>query len=250
MFAAILISSLTMLSCKKQEPTPEPEPVPETVVRLSSEKSIKTSSTAMYAETTFNWENGILMQVDQSLNVPALNMNQMFQNKMVYENGNIVRIDELNGKWQYIYTYEGGLLKSLINIYDNDTIAWSEVTAYTEDGHVKEIMDDFGSSKHRYTLTWVDGDATEVIHETLEPEEIASTNVVNYTYDNNPNAYTAVPLAWAVRDGDGYVVSRFMSKHNQIHESYTYSYDENRYLTSYVKENDSTFYNYIEQTLR
>ena len=252
MSAAILICGLAIVSCKKDpvptpDPTPEPDPEPQTVMRLSLERNVKSN---LLVETTFHWENGILMQVDQAASVPAYNFNQIAQNKFVYENGDIVSIDELSDKWHYIYNYENGQLKTFLSTMENDTTSFGEVTAYTEDGYVKEIMVDFGSSKHRYTLTWVDGDATEVIRETLEPEEMAGTTVLNYTYDNNPNAYTAVPLAWAIIDGNGFKLANILSKHNKIADSFTYDYNEEGYLISCIKENDSTFYNYIEQTLR
>ena len=50
-------------------------------------------------------------------------------------------------------------------------------------------------------------------------------------------------------DGNGNKVARYQSKHNLINNDYTYNYDDNGFLTSIVAENDSTFYNYIEQTL-
>lgn len=141
-------------------------------------------------------------------------------------------------------------MKTFLNALENDTTTWGEVTAYTEDGHVREYLDYNNYRLSRWTITWADGDAIEVKEEILEPEELVTTRVVTYTYDNNPSVFTGIPLAWAIKDGDGIAVARFMSKHNQIEEGYTYNYDENGLLTSIVAENDSTFYNYIEQTLR
>ena len=111
-------------------------------------------------------------------------------------------------------------------------------------------MDNNSYRLSRWTITWADGDAIEVKEEVLEPEELVATRVYTNTYDNSPCAYTGIPLAWAIKDGDGHAVARFMSKHNQIEEGYTYNYDENGLLISIVAENDSTVYNYIEQTLR
>ena len=79
--------------------------------------------------------------------------------------------------------------------------------------------------------------------------DMAATHEVVYTYDDKANAYTGIPLAFAMPDGSGAQVARFLSKHNRIVDGYLYNYDENGLLTSVVAENDSTFFHYIEQTL-
>ena len=250
MFAAILLCGLTISSCKKNpEPTPEPEP--ETVTRLSTEKTVKvTTALTLNVSRTFTWENGILMQLFDTLIAMPLNIQQFYQNNMIYENGNLTGIDEENDYYQFGFTYEDGLLKTFVSAMDNDTSSWGEVTAYTEDGNVREYMDYNAYRVSRWTITWADGDVIEEKEEVLEPEELVTTRVYTYTYDNHPNRYTGIPLAWAIKDGDGIAVARFMSKHNQIEDGYTYNYDENGLLISIVAENDSIFYNYIEQTLK
>ena len=252
MFTAILLCGLTIASCKKDPvPTPDPDPEPQTVTRLSTEKTVKaTGVLTLNTSRTLSWENGILMQLFDTLITQPLGIEQFYQNNMVYENGNLVRVDEQNGSWQFSFTYEDGLLKTFLNVMENDTLSWGEVTAYTADGLVREIMDHNSYRLSRWTITRADGDAIEVKEEVLEPEELVATRVYTNTYDNNPCAYTGIPLAWAIRDGDGNAVARFMSKHNQIEDGYTYNYDENDLLISIVAENDSTFRNYIEQTLR
>ena len=84
MFAAILLCGLTISSCKKNpEPTPEPEP--ETVTRLSTEKTVKvTTALTLNVSRTFTWENGILMQLFDTLIAMPLNIQQFYQNNMIY----------------------------------------------------------------------------------------------------------------------------------------------------------------------
>lgn len=154
MFAAILVCSLTISSCKK-DPEPTPDPEPQTVTRVAKETGIISSSVlTVNACRTFTWENGDLMRIYDTVITMPLGIQHFYQNNMVYENGNLMGVEEEN-----------------------------------------------------------------------------------------------IPWAWAIKDGDGTAVARFMSKHNQIEEGYTYNYDENSLLTSIVAENDSTFYQYIEQTV-
>ena len=249
---AALVAVLALTACKKKnDSTPEPTPGPQTVTRLSMEKIVKTmGALTLNTSRGLTWGNGILMQVYDTIITQPFGIEQFYQSNMIYNNGNIVRIDEQNGSWQFSFTYEDGLLKTIVNGMENDTTAWGEVTAYTEDGHVREIMDHYSYTLSRWTITWANGNAVEVIKEVLEPEELVATHVYTYTYDNKPNAYTGIPLAWAIKDCDGGAVARLMSKHNQTNDGYTYNYNDKGYLVSIVAENDSTFYNYIEQTLR
>ena len=242
---AAFVAAFAFTSCHK-DPVPTPTPEPQTITRLASEKMVKTMGMmTMNTTRAFTWENGILMHEDDTIVTPVVTT--FYNNKMDYENGNLVKVTEESGKWQYTYTYENGRLKTFLNIMENDSTAWGEVTAYTEDGYVKEIMayNDFKTT--RWSLIWVDGDATEIKEEILEPEESIATNVYTFTYDNKTNAYNGLPLAFAMPDGSGLMVARYMSKHNRIEEGYTYNYNEDGFLTSVVTENDSTFYNYIEQ---
>ena len=243
---AAFVAAFVFTSCHK-DPTPDPEP--QTVTRLASEKTVKTTGAiTVNMSRAFTWKNGILMREDDTIATPLIST-LIYHNNMDYENGNLVTIEEENGAWKYTFTYENGLLKTYLNAMDNDTSAWGEVTAYTEDGYVKEIMAYNNFTTTRWTLIWVDGDATEVKEEILEPEDMVATHVHTYTYDSKTNAFTGTPLAWAMPDGDGNKVARYQSKHNLINNDYTYNYDDNGFLTSVVAENDSTFYQYIEQTL-
>ena len=250
---AAFVAAMAFTSCHKDPiptPDPEPDPEPQTVMRLALEKNVTVTGTmnlTLNMGRTYTWEDGILMHENDSIVSPVLST--VYNNTMVYENGNLVKIEEENGTWEYTFTYEDGLLKTYLNAMDNDTSAWGEVTAYTEDGLVKEIMAHNNFTTTRWTLVWVNGDATEVTEEVLAPEDMVATRVHTYTYDNKPNAHTSFPLAWAIPDGNGNKVARYMSKHNLIEEGYLYEYDENDLLISAVAENDSTFYHYIEQTV-
>ena len=251
MTAAILICGLTISSCKKDPvPTPEPEPEPQTVTRLAS-MNIKNNAGAMPLETMthFSWENGVLKSVCDTVNIGFLS--QTFKSNMTYENGLLVRVDEEGGRWTYSYTYENGLMKSFYHINESDTTTWGEITAYTADGLVETFMsyNDLGK-KTSWTLTWQDGDAVSVVEDVLEPEDVAGTHIYQYLYDDKPCVYTGNPLGYAIFDGSGSMVALRQSKHNMMEDGYICTYNEKGYLISYVKENDSIFYNYIEQTLR
>ena len=246
---AAFVAAFAFTSCHKDPtPTPDPTPEPQTVTRLSSEEHITaTGMMTMNLFALYTWENGLLMRECDSLITPFIST--VFHEKMSYENGNLVKIEEESGKWTYSFTYEDGLLKTYLNVTEGDSSAWGKVTAYTEDGLVKEIMDYNIFTTTRWTLTWVDGDATEVKEEVLAPEDMIATYVYNFTYDDKPSAYTGTPLANVIPDGDGAKIAKRLSKHNQIEEGYTYDYNEKGYLISAVIENDTAFYHYIEQTI-
>jgi len=252
MFAAILFCGLTIASCTK-DPEPTPEPEPQTVTRMASEiRRIKNGMVGMETNSYYTWENGVLTCVYDS--VCLAYFTQTFKNNMTYENGLLVKVDEENDQWHYFYTYEDGLMTSFLNLSEGDTSAWGEITSHTADGLVEEYISYSVASsttkKTRWTLTWENGDAVKVVEEVLAPEEVAGTHTYNYTYDDKPNVRTGNPLGYAIFDGSGTMVAQRLSKHNLINEDYTYNYNEKGYLTSIVKENDSTFYTYIEQTLR
>lgn len=252
MTAAILICglSLNITSCKKDPVTPEPEPEPQTVTRLASltlNKTVGTLSTVSRAY--FSWKNGVLTGECDTIAIGPLS--QTYKNNMTYENGLLVRVDEEQSRWTYLYTYEDGLMKSFYNLSESDTISWGEITAYTADGMVEKFMS-YNSlgKKTSWTLTWQDGDAVAVVEDVLEPEEVAGTHIYQFLYDDKPSVYTGFPLGNAIFDGEGGMVARRLSKHNVMEDGFTCTYNEQGYLVSYVKENESIFYNYIEQTLR
>jgi len=252
MFAAILICGLTVSSCKKDPqptPTPEPEPEPQTVTRVASMNIKKNAGTlAMETKTHYSWENGVLKAECDTIDMGFIS--QTYKSNMIYENGLLVRVDEEEGRWTYLYTYEDGLMKSFLHLSEGDSSAWGQITAYTADGLVEKFMSyDMGRTTS-WTLTWENGDAVTVVENILAPEEVAGTHTYNYTYDDKPCVFTGFPLGNTIFDGNGSMVAQRMSKHNLIREDYTCTYNEKGYLISYVKENESIFYNYIEQTLR
>ena len=258
MFAAILLCGLTIASCTKDpvptpEPEPDPEPQPVTVTRLAREtRKVNNGMMELATSSNYTWDNGILTCVYDTISMGVIN--QTYKHNLIYENGLLVKVDEENGKWNYSFTYEDGLMKTFLNLRQGDTTAWGDITSYTADGLMETCISYNVASqvtkKTRWTLTWENGDAIKAVEEILEPEELVETHTYTYTYDDKPNARTGYPLGYALFDGNGASVAYRLSKHNQIEEGYTYDYNENGYLTSVVKENDSTFYNYIEQTLR
>jgi len=253
MTAAILICGLSfnITSCKKDPvPTPEPEPEPQIVTRVASMNIKKNVGTmALETKTHYSWENGVLTSECDTVNLGF--MNQTYKSNMTYENGLLVRVDEEEGRWTYLYTYEDGLMQSYLHLSEGDSSAWGRITAYTADGMVEKFMsyNDMGKTIS-WTLTWENGDAVTVVEDILAPEEVVGTYTYNYTYDDKPCVFTGIPLGNIIFDGNGAAVAQRMSKHNQIGDDYTCNYNEKGYLVSYVKENDSIFYNYIEQTLR
>lgn len=239
------VAVLAFSACHK-DPTPTPEP--QTVIRLASEENVFPSGImTMNTNVHYVWENGVLMSETDSIILPI--MTTVYHNQMSYENGNLTKIVEEDGKWQYTFTYDDGLLKTFLNIMEADSMCWGNVTAYNADGNVEEIMsyDQFKTIK--WTLTWENGDVVKVMEDILEPAEQAGTNVYTYTYDDKTSVYTGIPLAKAMLDGDGKAVAKYMSKHNRVEEGVTYEYDEKGMMTSAVSEEQSSFYHYIEQTI-
>ena len=150
------------------------------------------------------------------------------------------------GKWSHHFTYENGLIVSFLNIHQGDTAIWGSAS-YNTDGLVEEILCHAGAKTTKWHLTWVDGDATQVVEEILAPEDMVGTHNYTYEYDDRPCVYTGFPMAYSIFDGDGVRVATRQSKHNRIREGYTYYYDlDNGLLISAAAENDSVSYHYID----
>ena len=244
---AAFVAAMALTSCHK-DPTPTPDPEPQTVTRLAREDITTTSGTlTMNSSADYIWENGNLMRVCDTINmIPSV---IIAHENMVYEGGNIVKVEEESGKWSHHFTYENGLIVSFLNIHQGDSAVWG-TASYNADGLVEEILCHAGIKTTKWHLTWVDGDATEVVEEILTPEAMAGTHVYTYAYDDRPCVYTGFPMAYTIFDGDGIRVAMRQSKHNIIREGYTYYYNiDNSLLISAAAENDSVYYHYIEQTV-
>lgn len=242
---AAFVAAMALTSCHK-DPTPTPDPEPQTVTRLAREENTTSNAAlTMNSSADYIWENGKLMRVCDTISMSIANT--IATEKMVYEDGNIVKIEEESGKWSDHFTYENGLIVSFVNIHQGDTAVWG-TASYNADGLVEEILCHALSKTTKWHLTWVDGDATEVVEEILEPVALAGTHTYTYEYDDKPCVYTGFPMAYSIFDGDGTRVAIRQSKHNRIREGYTYNYD-NGLLISAAAENDSTYYHYVEQTV-
>ena len=242
---AAFVAAMALTSCHK-DPTPTPDPEPQTVTRLAREEITTTSGTlTMNSSADYIWENFNLMRVCDTVNMAPVAI--ATHEKMVYEDGKIVKIEEESGKWSHHFTYENGLIVSFLNIHQGDSAVWGTVS-YNAEGLVEEILCHAGSKTTKWKLTWVDGDATQVVEEILAPEEMADTHIYIYEYDDRPCVYTGFPMAYSIFDGDGVRVATRQSKHNRIREGYTYYYNtDNGLLISAAAENDSVYYHYIEQ---
>ena len=246
---AAFVAAMALTSCHK-DPTPTPETEPQTVTRLAREENTASSATlTINSSANYIWlENGNLMRVCDTILMPMGAITT--QERMVYEGGNIVKVEEESGKWSHHFTYENGLIVSFLNIHQGDSAIWG-TASYNADGLVEEILCHALSKTTKWHLTWVDGDATEVVEEIMEPAELAGTHVYYYTYDDKLCIYNGFPMAYSIFDGDGIRVATRQSKHNIIREGFTYYYStENGLLISTASESDTTSYHYIEQTLR
>ena len=248
MFAAILLCGLTIASCTK-DPQPTPEPEPQTLTFLAREEGRYANSMySVKSSADYIWENGKLTRVCDTVSMVLAT--SVTQEKMVYEDDKIVRIEEENGKWEHHFTYEDDLIVNFLSFNrDGDSSLWGTVS-YNAEGLVEEIMYHDRVKTTKWSLTWLDGDATVVEENILAPAELAETRVYTYVYDDKPCAYTGFPMAYCIFDGDGNRVATRQSKHNMILEGYTNNYDDNGLLTSIAAENDTIFYHYIEQTVR
>ncbi|MBR5378822.1 MAG: hypothetical protein IK135_06860 [Bacteroidales bacterium] len=241
---AAFVAAMALTSCHK-DPVPTPDPEPQTVTRLAREENTTTSGMiTMNSSADYLWEKGKLMRVCDTISLTI--SNTIATEKMVYEDGNIVRIEEESGKWSDHFTYENGLIVSFLNIHQGDTAIWG-TASYNADGLVEDILCHTRIKTTKWHLTWVDGDATEVVEEILEPEVMAGTHVYYYAYDDKPCVYDGFPMAYSILDGDGTRVAMRQSKHNRIREGYTYYYNtDNGLLISAAAENDSVYYHYID----
>ena len=249
LFLAACIAAMALTGCKK-DPQPEPTPEPQTVSRLARtvHKSILPTGQTVGMISSYTWENGNLIQELDSMispfGAPVVVMQNLF-----YENGNHVRTEESTGVWQHYFTYEDGLLKSFVDIYRNDTLFFGEVTAYNADGKLEEVIFNTSPKMEKYHLTWDNDNATQLVNYVIQPAEEADTVTYHIAYDGKPNVFTGLPLSYNLMgDNVEYIIDR-ISKHNVLDASYIYTYDEKDRLISKVKENDSTFYYYIEQTI-
>ncbi len=200
----------------------------------------------MNSSADYIWENCILMRVCDTINMAPVAITT--QERMVYEGGNIVKVEEESGKWSHHFTYENGLIVSFLNIHQGDTAIWG-TASYNADGLMEEILCHAGSKTTKWHLTWVDGDATQVVEEILAPEDMVGTHTYTYEYDDRPCVYTGFPMAYSIFDGDGVRVATRQSKHNLIKGGYNYYSQDNGLLISTASANDSTYYHYIEQTV-
>ena len=141
------------------------------------------------------------------------------------------------------------MLKTFVDIYRNDTLYFGEVTAYNANGNLEEVIYNTSPKMNKYHLTWDNDNVTQLVNYIIQPAEEADTVTYNMAYDGKPSVNTGLPLSYILMGNDeGYFLER-ISKHNVFDASYTYNYDEKDRLISKVKENDSTFYYYIEQTM-
>lgn len=247
---AACVAAMALTGCKKDPqptPTPAPTPEPQTVSRVANivRKNVLSSGMETRMVSYYSWENGNLTQVQDSIISPILNM--VTTQNFVYENGNVVRTEETTGKWTHYFTYEDGVLKTFVDILENDTLFGGEITSYNADGTVEELIYDMGTTKSKLHLTWADGDATQMVEYVIFPA--ADTLTRTKVYDGKPSVYIGFPLAFMLGGGSGDFLLEHISSHNVLDEGYTYNYDEKSRLVSKVKENDSTFYQYIEQTI-
>ena len=243
---------MALTGCKKDpQPEPTPEPEPQTVSRIAS-YVVKTNPNGMPMTMTRNytWENGVLVQTVDSI-ITSFMGPVVTAERYIYENGLLVKKEETSGKWQHHLTYEDGLLKTFvdINIEHNDTLYSGEILSYTANDEVEDVIVDLGEKKNKYHFTWENGDAVQVVKYVIYPEEEADTAVANYTFDNKHCPFIGIPLGAELSSDVSFIIER-QSKHNFIDSEYTYTYDDQDRLVSKVKENDTTTYQYIEQTIR
>ena len=246
---AAFVAAMALTSCHKDPtPTPTPDPEPQTVTRLARESMTTSSATlTINSSADYIWENGNLRRFCDTISMPMSAITT--QERMVYEGDNIVKVEEESGKWSDHFTYENGLIVSFVNIHQGDTAVWG-TASYNADGLVEEILCHASTRTTKWHLTWVDGDATQVVEEILAPEELVGTHIYTYEYDDRPCVYTGFPMAYSIFDGDGIRVATRQSIHNIIREGYTYYYNtDNGLLISAAAENDSVYYHYIEQTV-
>ena len=244
---AAFVAALAFTSCHK-DPTPTPTPEPQTMTLLAREdNTTSTAALTVNSSADYIWENCMLMRVCDTISMPTAAI--ATHEKMVYEGGNIVRIEEESGKWTHHLTYDNGQIVSFLTIHQGDTAAWG-TASYNADGFVEDILSHTGINTTKWHLTWVDGDATEVVEDILEPESMAGTYIYTCVYDDRPCVYTGFPMAYSIFDGDGIRVATRQSKHNRIRDGYSYYYNtDNGLLISAAAESDSVYYHYIEQVV-
>lgn len=248
LFLVAVFALLAIVSCNKNS-TPEPAPQQQPVTRIAAVIHKNNNiPQGMTLASTYRWENGKLVGECDSIVIPMTTT--VYYNDYTCENGNVVKITEETGLWEYTFTYEDGRLTEFLNKMGNDTASWGKVISYTNDNQVETIMSYNEFMTTKWTLVWENGDAIEVKEEIIAPAFMVSTYVDRYTYDDKTNAYTGTPLAYSIIDGNGNKVALRMSKHNQIEEGVNYEYNADGFLVSAVKPNDSTFYTYMEQVLR
>jgi hypothetical protein len=134
-----------------QRPHSYSTPEPQTVTRLAREDN--TSSTAaltVNSSADYIWENCMLMRVCDTISMPMSAIST--HEKMVYEGGNIVRIEEESGKWSHHLTYDNGQLVGFLTIHQGDTAAWG-TASYNADGLVEDILSHTGIKTTKWHLT-------------------------------------------------------------------------------------------------
>ena len=147
---ATFVAAMALTSCHK-DPTPTPDPEPQTVTRLARDEGISSSSTlTMEASADYIWENGKLMRVCDTISLPIAITTT--HERMVYEGGNIVKVEEESGKWEHRFTYENGLLVKYLTINEGDSAIWGTVS-YNADNLAEEIIYHDGTKTTKWNLT-------------------------------------------------------------------------------------------------
>ena len=149
-----------------------------------------------------SWENGKLIQVVDSTFLPFGNAFVTVEN-LIYENGKHVRTEETNGGWQHYFTYDDdGMLKTFVDINENDTLFSGEVIAFNADGKVEEVIYHSTYSTKRYHFTWEDGDAVLLERYLTSADGTVDTLTDNIVYDGKTSAYTGIPLSASLIGND------------------------------------------------
>ena len=234
-------AALFLISCHRDEPTPNPE----TRVTQKYLVSIQpTGDTLMAYTDDYIWENGLLKRIDNTMYVPSSGTTSSNQTIFIYDGTDCIEepFVSSNGTTNRYYTYSNGRMTSGVEMRNSDTLIKVSINSYTPDGYVQSLSYNYLRSQlsYDYEFTWENGDMTRYIRHHIQPA--GESDTVNVYYDSYPNVNAGIPLSDAVFDPQ-HIASR-CSKHNWLLSNTEYSYKNGRLVKGTNTGSAITMYNY------
>ena len=233
LFFAVCIAALLFSSCQKEK---------FSKIRMAN-YSLVTSTGAVAISNDYVWLDGILQEKSDYIGFQPFG-HQYF----VYDNDNLVEMnDEIAQEHQYYY-YNGERLKSFLSIINGDTTINGKVISYTSKGEIKEVEYYEPAGRTIFEFRWDKGNVTEMRKQLLDNQDnLVFDTTYRYNFDKSPSIYTGIPSCLHLITPA--LFPERASKNNLFSDEYEYTYDEQNRLVEFTKPNSglTTRITYLEE---